>query len=115
MAAPRRFVPHVDFGRPNVKKQVRESLLPSGQPGERRRLCKTAFQAPSIILARSPERAPSMKSVVVTGVSTGIGWGCVKVLIAGGFRVFGSGRKQADAERLTKEFGPNFAPLIFDV
>ncbi len=56
-----------------------------------------------------------MKSVVVTGVSTGIGWGCVKVLIASGFRVFGSVRKQADAERLTKEFGPNFTPLIFDV
>jgi NAD(P)-dependent dehydrogenase (short-subunit alcohol dehydrogenase family) len=56
-----------------------------------------------------------MKSVVVTGVSTGIGWGCVKVLIAGGFRVFGSVRKEADAERLTKEFGANFTPLIFDV
>jgi hypothetical protein len=57
----------------------------------------------------------SMKSVIVTGVSTGIGWGCVKVLIESGFRVFGSVRKQADAERLTKEFGPNFTPLIFDV
>ena len=56
-----------------------------------------------------------MKSVVVTGVSTGIGWGCVKVLIASGFRVFGSVRKQADAERLSKEFGPSFLPLIFDV
>ncbi len=56
-----------------------------------------------------------MKSVIVTGVSTGIGWGCVKVLIESGFRVFGSVRKQTDAERLTKEFGPNFTPLIFDV
>jgi NAD(P)-dependent dehydrogenase (short-subunit alcohol dehydrogenase family) len=56
-----------------------------------------------------------MKSVVVTGVSTGIGWGCVKVLIAGGFRVFGSVRNQADAERLKKEFGSNYTPLIFDV
>jgi NAD(P)-dependent dehydrogenase (short-subunit alcohol dehydrogenase family) len=56
-----------------------------------------------------------MQSIVVTGVSTGIGWGCVKVLIAGGFRVFGSVRKQADAERLTKEFGANFTPLMFDV
>jgi NAD(P)-dependent dehydrogenase (short-subunit alcohol dehydrogenase family) len=56
-----------------------------------------------------------MKSVVVTGVSTGIGWGCVKVLIASGFRVFGSVRKEADAERLSKEFGSNFTPLIFDV
>lgn len=56
-----------------------------------------------------------MKSVVVTGVSTGIGWGCAKVLIAKGFRVFGSVRKQADADRLSKEFGANFVPLIFDV
>jgi NAD(P)-dependent dehydrogenase (short-subunit alcohol dehydrogenase family) len=56
-----------------------------------------------------------MKSVVVTGVSTGIGWGCAKVLIAQGFRVFGSVRKQADADRLRAEFGPSFVPLIFDV
>src|ERR1700759_3943886 len=56
-----------------------------------------------------------MKSVVVTGASTGIGWGCVKVLIATGFRVFGSVRKQADADRLSKEFGANFTPLLFEV
>ena len=56
-----------------------------------------------------------MKSVVVTGVSTGIGWGCAKVLIAQGFRVFGSVRKPADADRLSAELGPNFTPLIFDV
>ena len=55
------------------------------------------------------------KSVVVTGASTGIGWGCVKVLAANGFHVFGSVRKQADADRLSKEFGPAFTPLIFDV
>src|ERR1700748_1564692 len=56
-----------------------------------------------------------MKSVVVTGASTGIGHGCVKVLIGKGFRVFGSVRKQADADRLQAEFGSNFTPLIFDV
>ena len=56
-----------------------------------------------------------MKSVVVTGASTGIGWGCVKVFVAGGFRVFGSVRRQADADRLSREFGANFTPLIFDV
>jgi NAD(P)-dependent dehydrogenase (short-subunit alcohol dehydrogenase family) len=56
-----------------------------------------------------------MKSVVVTGVSTGIGWGTAKVLVKRGFRVFGSVRKQADADRLSREFGANFAPLIFDV
>ncbi len=56
-----------------------------------------------------------MKSVVVTGASSGIGWGCVKVLVASGFRVFGSVRRQEDAERLSKEFGDAFRPLIFDV
>ncbi|HEY2069493.1 MAG TPA: SDR family oxidoreductase [Rhizomicrobium sp.] len=56
-----------------------------------------------------------MKSVVVTGASTGIGWGCAKVLVKKGFRVFGSVRKQADADRLSAEFGPNFKPLLFDV
>jgi NAD(P)-dependent dehydrogenase (short-subunit alcohol dehydrogenase family) len=56
-----------------------------------------------------------MKSVVVTGVSTGIGWGITKVLTGQGFRVFGSVRKQADADRLRQEFGDRFVPLIFDV
>ena len=56
-----------------------------------------------------------MKSVVVTGVSTGIGWGITKVLIASGYRVFGSVRKAQDADRLSREFGPNFVPLTFDV
>ncbi len=56
-----------------------------------------------------------MKSVVVTGASTGIGWGCVKVLAGKGFHVFGSVRKQADADRLSKEFGDKFTPLLFDV
>lgn len=55
------------------------------------------------------------KSVVVTGVSTGIGWGAVKVLTQAGFRVFGSVRKEADAKKLASEFGSNFVPLVFDV
>jgi NAD(P)-dependent dehydrogenase (short-subunit alcohol dehydrogenase family) len=56
-----------------------------------------------------------MKSIVVTGASTGIGWGCVKVLTAKGFHVFGSVRKKADADRLSSEFGAAFTPLLFDV
>jgi NAD(P)-dependent dehydrogenase (short-subunit alcohol dehydrogenase family) len=55
------------------------------------------------------------KDVVVTGVSTGIGCGTTKVLISKGFRVFGSVRKPADAERLQKEFGDGFVPLMMDV
>jgi NAD(P)-dependent dehydrogenase (short-subunit alcohol dehydrogenase family) len=56
-----------------------------------------------------------MQNVVVTGVSTGIGWGITKVLIGRGLRVFGSVRKAQDAERLSKEFGERFIPLFFDV
>lgn len=56
-----------------------------------------------------------MQSVVVTGVSTGIGWAITKVLVEHGFRVFGSVRKAQDAERLSKEFGERFVPLLFDV
>src|ERR1700683_4449378 len=55
------------------------------------------------------------KDVVVTGVSTGIGRGTTKVLVSKGFRVFGSVRKQADAERLQTEFGEGFVPLIMDI
>jgi NAD(P)-dependent dehydrogenase (short-subunit alcohol dehydrogenase family) len=56
-----------------------------------------------------------VKSVVITGASTGIGWATAKLLLDKGYRVFGSVRKQADAERLVGEFGGNFTPLLFDV
>jgi NAD(P)-dependent dehydrogenase (short-subunit alcohol dehydrogenase family) len=56
-----------------------------------------------------------MRSVVVTGASTGIGHATAKLLLAKGFRVFGSVRKEADADRLGSEFGANFTPLLFDV
>jgi NAD(P)-dependent dehydrogenase (short-subunit alcohol dehydrogenase family) len=56
-----------------------------------------------------------MQSVVITGASTGIGWTTAKMLLDRGFRVFGSVRQQADADRLKSEFGANFTPLLFDV
>jgi len=55
------------------------------------------------------------KDVVVTGVSTGIGWGTTKVLVSKGFRVFGSVRKQVDADRMQREFGNGFVPLMMDI
>lgn len=57
----------------------------------------------------------SAKDVVVTGVSTGIGWETTRLLIAEGYRVFGSVRKQTDADRLQKEMGDGFVPLLMDV
>jgi NAD(P)-dependent dehydrogenase (short-subunit alcohol dehydrogenase family) len=55
------------------------------------------------------------KDVVVTGVSTGIGWGTTMVLVSKGFRVFGSVRKPVDADRLQKEFGDSVVPLMMDI
>ena len=55
------------------------------------------------------------KSVVVTGASTGIGYGITGVLVEKGFKVFGTVRKQADAERLKAAFGDAVKPLRMDV
>ena len=54
-----------------------------------------------------------MKSIVITGVSTGIGYGAAKEFVRHGYRVFGSVRKGEDAERLVAELG--VIPLVFDV
>jgi len=56
-----------------------------------------------------------MRAVVVTGVSTGIGRGIAEVLHERGYRVFGSVRRCEDAERLQRELGGAFTPIIFDV
>ena len=56
-----------------------------------------------------------MKYVLVTGASTGIGYSAVDQLISSGYGVFGSVRKQEDADRLKSNFGDYFIPLIFDV
>ena len=54
-------------------------------------------------------------TAVVTGASTGIGRGAVKVLTGRGWRVFAGVRNPADAESLRQEFGDRVAPLLFDV
>lgn len=59
--------------------------------------------------------ANDKKTAVITGVSTGIGHGITRVLVDAGWQVFGSVRKQADADRLHGEFGEAFVPLLFDV
>ena len=55
------------------------------------------------------------KTIVVTGVSTGIGRAIAEAMIANGWRVFGSVRKQSDAQDAQNSLGPKFTPLIFDV
>ncbi len=55
------------------------------------------------------------RAVVVTGASTGIGLAAAALLLQRGFRVFGSVRRPADAERVQAQLGPGFTPLLFDV
>jgi NAD(P)-dependent dehydrogenase (short-subunit alcohol dehydrogenase family) len=56
-----------------------------------------------------------MKSIVITGVSSGIGNGACIEFINRGYQVFGSVRKKKDAIRLKNELGPLFVPLLFDL
>lgn len=56
-----------------------------------------------------------MHYVLITGVSTGIGYTLAKILIGKGFSVIGSVRKKSDGERLEKELGEAFQFVIFDV
>ncbi|GAB2599851.1 SDR family NAD(P)-dependent oxidoreductase [Spirosoma areae] len=58
---------------------------------------------------------PVSRNILITGVSTGIGYGAAKQFIRRGYTVFGSVRTKTDADRLQTEFGPNFVPLLFDV
>ncbi|MEO1015582.1 MAG: SDR family oxidoreductase [Pseudomonadota bacterium] len=55
------------------------------------------------------------KTAVVTGVSTGIGRAIAASLIADGWHVFGSVRKESDAEAAAEALGESFTPLLFDV
>jgi NAD(P)-dependent dehydrogenase (short-subunit alcohol dehydrogenase family) len=74
---------------------------------------KSVSGSEKIMLKRIRER--HMKSVVITGASTGIGETTAKYLAAQGFKVYGSVRKPEDGARLKQEIGGNFEPLLFDV
>lgn len=54
-------------------------------------------------------------SVVVTGASTGIGAATVATLVADGFSVWATVRRQEDADRLSAEHGEAVRPLLMDL
>jgi NAD(P)-dependent dehydrogenase (short-subunit alcohol dehydrogenase family) len=55
------------------------------------------------------------RSVVVTGASTGIGRACVAELVADGFHVWATVRRQVDADSLTEDHGTAVTPLLVDL
>ncbi len=57
----------------------------------------------------------SLRSVVVTGASTGIGRATVLELVSAGFHVFGTVRRDADAESLRRQFPEVVTPLLMDL
>ena len=64
----------------------------------------------------APARLGLDRAAVVTGVSKGIGAAIARDLAARGCHVFGSVRRAADAEPLTRELTPaRFTPLVFDI
>ncbi len=56
-----------------------------------------------------------MRSIVITGVSSGIGYDAVRHFVSQGYQVFGSVRKLADQQRLESEFPERFKCFLFDV
>ena len=56
-----------------------------------------------------------IRSVLITGASTGIGYASAKYLSDKGWRVFAGVRKAEDAARLSAELGDSVRPVICDV
>ena len=58
---------------------------------------------------------PLARTILITGASTGIGYGAAKQFVQKDYTVFASVRAPADADRLRAELGEKFVPLLFDV
>jgi NAD(P)-dependent dehydrogenase (short-subunit alcohol dehydrogenase family) len=56
-----------------------------------------------------------MKTVIITGVSSGLGRATAVEFARAGYQVFGSVRRRKDAESLQLDLGGSFQPLVFDV
>jgi NAD(P)-dependent dehydrogenase (short-subunit alcohol dehydrogenase family) len=63
------------------------------------------------IVMENNENTFSMKSVLITGCSSGIGYATAQHLAKIGFTVFATVRKEADAEKLRRLAEPNLIPI----
>src|SRR6478609_8725098 len=85
------------------------------------RLLRVSDSCPTLLCQESgaPKSPPCslvpMRSVLVTGASTGIGRATALRLDGSGWQVFAGVRKEADAESLRQEASPNLVPVILDV
>lgn len=61
------------------------------------------------------ENATSLRSILVTGASTGIGEACVLELDRRGHRVFAGVRSEKDAQRLRGQGSQRLIPVLLDV
>lgn len=84
-------------------------MLAGGAPNE------ISIECCAQTIKRKPIVKQKSKFVLITGASTGIGYGAAKELIRRGYTVFGSVRKKEDADWVKSELGAGFLPLRFDV
>jgi NAD(P)-dependent dehydrogenase (short-subunit alcohol dehydrogenase family) len=56
-----------------------------------------------------------MKTILITGVSSGIGLGLTREFINSGYKVIGNVRNSTKASELQALFGKEFSPLVFDI
>jgi NADP-dependent 3-hydroxy acid dehydrogenase YdfG len=54
-------------------------------------------------------------TIVITGVSTGIGHAAAAAFLARGYNVFGTVRQPEEARALTQAWGASFRALLVDV
>ncbi|WP_288426649.1 SDR family NAD(P)-dependent oxidoreductase [uncultured Spirosoma sp.] len=55
------------------------------------------------------------RTILITGASTGIGYGAARQFAQRGYTVFAGVRNPTDADRLSAELGPNVVPVLLDV
>lgn len=57
----------------------------------------------------------SKRTILITGASTGIGYGAAKAFARANYYVIPTVRSEADAKRIAEQLGPNVHPVLCDV